>query len=143
MGKGCDGKSYLENISKKLEDLRGTFDDRRAFDEMEAKYKAQLGELQSNLEKEREKSKLKNLLPEWAKAGVNGMSHLGGSGCVNNLPVDLAQELGVYRKILDAVGEEKEKERVEEVCKRVITRTETTTTSIPENLKENGLNGSI
>merc|ERR1711915_1102688 len=195
--KGCDGKSYLENISNKLEDLRGSFDDRTAFDEMEAKYKAQLGELQNNLEKEREQaemcagdnsamkckialledqledlkkenqeakgkladekiakarelaekdaenSKLKNLLPEWAKTGVNGMSHLGGSECVNNLPVDLAQELGVYRKILDAVGEEKEKERVEEVCKRVITRTETTTTSIPENLKENGLNGSI
>ena len=58
------------------------------------------------------------MLPDWAKAGVNGMTHLGGSGCVNNLPVDLAQELGVYRKILDAVGEEKEKERVEEVCKR-------------------------
>merc|ERR1711915_254150 len=197
MGKGCDGKSYLENISKKLEDLRGSFDDRTAFDEMEAKYKAQLGELQSSLEKEREQaemcagdnsamkckialledqledlkkenqeakekladekiakarelaekdaenSRLKNLLPEWAKAGVNGMSHIGGSGCVNNLPVDLAQELGVYRKILDAVGEEKEKERVEEVCKRIITSTETTTTSIPENLKENGLNRSI
>ena len=86
------------------------------------------------------------------------MGHLGGSGCVNNLPVDLAQELGVYRKILDAVGEEKEKERVEEVCKRcwntylpklisntfrIITSTETTTTFIPENLKENGVNGTI
>merc|ERR1719378_397599 len=147
---------------------------------MEAKYKAQLGELQSNLEKEREQakvcagdnsemkckvalledqlqdlkkenqeakekladekiakarelaekdaenSKLKNLLPEWATGGVNEMGHLGGSGCVNNLPVDLAQELGVYRKILDAVGEKKEKERVEEVCKRIITSTETT-----------------
>ena len=58
------------------------------------------------------------MLPDWANGHVNGMIHLGGSGCVNNLPVDLAQELGVYRKILDAVGEEKEKERVEEVCKR-------------------------
>merc|ERR1719419_1388564 len=195
--KGCDGKSYLENISRKLKDLRGSFDDRTAFDEMEAKYKAQLGELQEDLQKEREQaticsgdnsemkcklamleeqlkdlknenqeakekladekiakarelaekdaetSKLKNMLPDWAKAGVNGMTHLGGSGCVNNLPVDLAQELGVYRKILDAVGEEKEKERVEEVCKRIITSTETTTTFIPENLKENGLNGTI
>merc|ERR1712215_547144 len=91
-------------------------------------------------EKDAENSKLKNMLPDWAKGHVNGMIHLGGSGCVNNLPVDLAQELGVYKKILDAVGEEKEKERVEEVCKRIITSTETTTTFIPENLKENGLN---
>ena len=98
------------------------------------------------------------MLPDWANGHVNGMIHLGGSGCVNNLPVDLAQELGVYKKILDAVGEEKEKERVEEVCKRcritylpkvisdifrIITSTETTSTFIPENLKENGLNGSI
>ena len=58
------------------------------------------------------------MLPDLANGGANGMSHLGGSGCINNLPIDLAQELGVYSKILDAVGEEKEKERVEEVCKR-------------------------
>merc|ERR1711915_1063324 len=172
--KECDGKSYLENISKKLEDLRGSFDDRTAFDEMEAKYKVQLGELQENLQKERkqanvcagdnsemkcklamledqlkdlekdaENSKLKNMFPDWANGHVNGMIHLGRSGCVNNLPVDLAQELGVYKKILDAVGEEKEKERVEEVCKRTITSKETTTTYVPENSKENELNGSI
>merc|ERR1711915_927545 len=54
--KGCDGKSYLENISKKLEDLRSSFDDRTAFDEMEAKYKVQLGELQENLQKERKRA---------------------------------------------------------------------------------------
>ena len=54
--KGCDGKSYLENISKKLEDLRGSFDDRTAFDEMETKYKAQLEKLQKNLRKEREQA---------------------------------------------------------------------------------------
>merc|ERR1719419_2184434 len=52
----CDGKSYLENISKKLEDLRGSFDDRSKFDEMEAKYNAQLGVLQENLQKERKQA---------------------------------------------------------------------------------------
>merc|ERR1711915_443434 len=132
------GKCKIALLEDQLEDLKK--------ENQEAKGKIvdeKIAKARELAEKDAENSKLKNLLPEWAKAGVNGISHLGGSGCVNNLPVDLAQELGVYRKILDAVGEEKEKERVEEVCKRIITSTETTTTSIPENLKENGLNRSI
>eukprot|EP00091_Calanus_sinicus_P024004 TRINITY_DN8390_c0_g1_i1.p1 TRINITY_DN8390_c0_g1~~TRINITY_DN8390_c0_g1_i1.p1 ORF type:complete len:162 (+),score=39.14 TRINITY_DN8390_c0_g1_i1:492-977(+) len=52
--KGCDGKSYLENVEKKLEELRNAFDDRSAFDEMEAKYKEQIEALHENLESERQ-----------------------------------------------------------------------------------------
>ena len=52
--KGCDGKSYLENVEKKLEELRNAFDDRSAFDDMEAKYKEQIAALHENLESERE-----------------------------------------------------------------------------------------
>ena len=54
--KGCDGKSYLENVEKKLEELRNAFDDRSAFDDMEAKYKEQIAALHENLESEREKT---------------------------------------------------------------------------------------
>ena len=52
--KGCDGKSYLENVEKKLKELRNAFDDRSAFDDMEAKYKEQIAALHENLESERE-----------------------------------------------------------------------------------------
>ena len=52
--KGCDGKSYLENVEKKLEELRNAFDDRSGFDDMEAKYKEQIAALHENLESERE-----------------------------------------------------------------------------------------
>jgi len=191
--RGCDGKSYLENVEKKLEELRNAFDDRSAFDDMEAKYKEQVAALHDNLElekentantagdnsemkckvdmleeelaalkKENEKAKdqlasekianarelaeknaeaahLKNLLPNLSQFGGAGQS--GGSGCINNLPVDLAQELGVYKKILDAVGEEEEKERVEEVCKRIVHSKETTTTYHPGQQMENGHDG--
>ena len=185
VGGGCDGKSYLENVEKKLEELRNAFDDRSAFDEMEARYKEQIAALHDNLEsekeaianiagdnsemkckieileqqlealkKENEESKdqlaaekiasarevliylfyiktkksttclklaekeaeanyLKKLVPSVSQHGQAGVS-----GCVNNLPVDLAQELGVYSKILDALGEEKENEKVEKVCER-------------------------
>ena len=54
MDRGCDGKSYLENVEKKLEDLRNAFDDRSAFDEMEARYKEQIAALHDNLESEKE-----------------------------------------------------------------------------------------
>lgn len=188
--RGCDGKSYLENVEKKLEELRNAFDDRSAFDEMETKYKDQIAALRDSLEiekentantagdnsemkckidilekeleaakkeneqikdqlaaekiasarelaeKEAEAKHLKNLLPNLSQHGVGAG---GVSGCVNNLPVDLAQELGVYSKILDAVGEEKEKERVEEVCKRIIHSKETTTTYHNGHDTENGL----
>ena len=52
--RGCDGKSYLENVEKKLEELRNAFDDRSAFDDMEAKYKEQVAALHDNLEVEKE-----------------------------------------------------------------------------------------
>ena len=52
--KGCDGKSYLENVEKKLEELRNAFDDRSALDEMEARYKEQIAALNNNLESEKE-----------------------------------------------------------------------------------------
>ena len=61
-------------------------------------------------EKEAEVKCLKNQVPHNDRAGV--------PGCVNNLPVNLAQELRVYSKILDALGEEKVEGRVEEACKR-------------------------
>ena len=54
VGGGCDGKSYLENVEKKLEELRNAFDDRSAFDEMEARYKEQIAALHDNLESEKE-----------------------------------------------------------------------------------------
>jgi len=177
VGGGCDGKSYLENVEKKLEELRNAFDDRSAFDEMEARYKEQIAALHDNLEsekeaianiagdnsemkckidileqqlealkKENEESKdqlaaekiasarelaekeaeanyLKKLVPSVSQHGQAGVS-----GCVNNLPVDLAQELGVYSKILDALGEEKANEKVEKVCERIIHSKETTKT---------------
>jgi len=172
--KGCDGKSYLENVEKKLEELRNAFDDRSAFDEMESRYKEKIAALQENLESEKEnianiagdnsemkckieileqqlaalkeendKTKdqlaaekianarelaekeaeanyLKNLMPNLSQLDQDGVR-----GCVNNLPVNLAQELGVYSKILDALGEEKENERVEEVCERTVHSQET------------------
>ena len=61
-------------------------------------------------EKEVEVKCLKNQVSHHDRAGV--------PGCVNNLPVNLAQELGVYSKILDALGEEKADGRVEEAYKR-------------------------
>ena len=64
-------------------------------------------------EREAEANYLKNLVPHLSPHG-----QVGVSSCVNNLPVNLAQELGVYSKILDALGEENENERVEEVCER-------------------------
>jgi len=174
---GCDGKSYLENVETKLEELRNAFDDRTAFDEMEARYKEQIAALHNNLEsekenianiagdnsemkckidileqdlealkkenqqtkdelaaekiasarelaeKEAEANYLKNLVPNLSQHGKAGVS-----SCVNNLPVNLAQELGVYSKILDALGEEKENENVEKVYERTIHRQETTKT---------------
>merc|ERR1712013_522477 len=50
----CDGKSYLEAIENKLAELRHTFDDRSAFDEMESKYKEQIEALHANLVIEKE-----------------------------------------------------------------------------------------
>ena len=64
-------------------------------------------------EKEAEANFLRNLMPN-----VSRLGHTGVPGCVNNLPVDLAQELGVYSKILDALGEEKENENIEKVYER-------------------------
>ena len=115
-------EDQLEDLKKENQDVKGKLAEEKIANAREVNFQIDINNRNTKLlqlaEKDAENSKLKNLLPEWAKAGVNGTSHLGGSGCVNNLPVDLAQELGVYRKILDAVGEEKEKERVEEVCKR-------------------------
>ena len=47
--RGCDGKSYLEDIEKKLEELRNAFDDRSALDEMESRYKDQISRLHDQL----------------------------------------------------------------------------------------------
>ena len=53
VSKGCDGKSYLENIEKKLDELRTAYDDRSAFDQMENKYKEQIAALEESLETEK------------------------------------------------------------------------------------------
>ena len=44
----------MENVEKKLEELRNAFDDRSAFDEMETKYKDQIAALRDSLEIEKE-----------------------------------------------------------------------------------------
>eukprot|EP00092_Neocalanus_flemingeri_P048290 GFUD01055034.1.p1 GENE.GFUD01055034.1~~GFUD01055034.1.p1 ORF type:complete len:644 (+),score=253.80 GFUD01055034.1:52-1983(+) len=177
--KGCDGKSYLENVKNKLEELRNAFDDRSLFEAVEAKHGEQIAALQDNLEMERanaannagensemkckmdlledqlealkkenveakknlddekianarkiaeketEALQLKNLIPGLSATGT------AAPGCINNIPVDLAQEIGVYRKILDAVGEEAGKEKLEEVYKSSVHSKETTTTYQP------------
>ena len=63
-------------------------------------------------EQEAETAHLKSLVPN-----LTGLGQSGFEGCVNARPVDLAQEIGVYRKILDAV-EDTEEGKSEDICKR-------------------------